>query len=51
MAYVVFMEQWPSGYGAGFPNQGSHVQNDTAVHPSEVNKMSTRDFWKLSGKK
>ena len=24
---------------------------DSAVHPSEVDKMSTKDFWKLSGKK
>ena len=23
----MFMEQWPSGQGAGFPIQGSHVQN------------------------
>ena len=24
---------------------------DSAVHPSEIDKMSTRDFWELSGKK
>ena len=24
---------------------------DSVFHPSEVDKMSTRDFWKLSGKK
>ena len=24
---------------------------DSAVHPSEVDKMSTTDFWELSGKK
>ena len=24
---------------------------DSAIHPSEVDKMSTRDFWELSGKK
>ena len=24
---------------------------DMAFHPSEVDKMSTRNFWKLSGKK
>ena len=32
------MEQWSSGYGAGFPVQGSHVQNhwvDSALHPSK----------------
>ena len=28
---------------------GSKV--DSAFHPSEVDKMSTRSFWKLSGKK
>ena len=24
---------------------------DSAFHPSEVDKMSTRNFWELSGKK
>ena len=28
---------------------GSKV--DAAVHPSEIDKMSTKDFWELSGKK
>ena len=28
---------------------GSKV--DSAFHPSEVDKMSTRNFWELSGKK
>ena len=28
---------------------GSKVES--AVHPSEVDKMSTRNFWKLNGKK
>ena len=28
---------------------GSKV--DSAVHPSEVDKMSTRDFWELGGKR
>ena len=31
------------------PLGGSMV--DSAFHPSKVNKMSTRDFWELSGKK
>ena len=31
------------------PLGGSKV--DSAVYPSEVNKMSTRNFWKLSDKK
>ena len=31
------------------PLDGSKV--DSACHPSEVNKMSTRKLWKLSGKK
>ena len=47
------MEQWPSGQGAGFPCSkplgGSKV--DSAFHPSEVGKMSTRNFWELNGKK
>ena len=29
------------------PLRGSKV--DSAVHPCEVDKMSTKDFWKLSG--
>ena len=31
------------------PLDGSKV--DSAFHPSEVNKMSTRNFWELGGKK
>ena len=31
------------------PLGGSKV--DSVFHPSEVNKMSTRNFWELSGKK
>ena len=27
------------------------LQGRSAFHPSEVNKMSTRNFWELSGKK
>ena len=40
------------------PNPGGPCSNplggskiDSAFHPSEVDKMSTRDFWKLSSKK
>ena len=55
---TVFMEQWPGGQGTGFPITevpcskpvgGSKV--DSAFHLSEVNKVSTRNFWELSGKK
>ena len=44
------MDQWPGGSGAGFPIQGSCVQNHRVApwspvfHPSEVVKISTRDF-------
>ena len=31
------------------PLGGSKV--DSAFHPSKVDKMSTRNFWELSGKK
>ena len=31
------------------PLDGS--KSDSAFHPSEVNKMSNRDFWELNGKK
>ena len=57
----ICLEQWPSGQGAGFPIQGSCVQNHWVwvaprstqpFHPSvsEVDKMTTRNFWELSGK-
>ena len=52
------MEQWPSGQGTGFPIQGVPCPKplggskvDSAFHPSEVGKMSTRNFWELSGQK
>ena len=33
------------------PKPLSGYQNDSAFHPSEVNKMSTSNIWELSGKK
>ena len=40
------------------PNPGVRCSNtmggfkvDSAFHPSEVDKMSTRDFWEVKGKK
>ena len=27
------------------------AKDDSAFHPSEVDKMSTKNFWELSGKK
>ena len=29
--YIAYMKQWPSGQGAEFPIQGSHVQNHWVV--------------------
>ena len=29
----------------------SGIKVDSAFHPSEVNQMSTRNFWELSGKR
>ena len=56
---MLLWEQWPSDYSARYSSQvsclnskplgGSYV--DSAFHPSEVDKMSTRKFWELSGKK
>ena len=37
------------GVSRSKPLGGSRV--DSTVHPSEVDKMSTRNFWVLSGKK
>ena len=57
------MISWPSGQGAGFPIQGSCVQNHRVTqrstypssikdfYPSDVDKLSTRNFWELIGKK
>ena len=38
-----------SGAPCSKPLGGSKVES--AVHPSDVDKMSTRDSWQLSGKK
>ena len=38
----------PGGPGSK-PLEGSKVHS--AVHPSEVNKISTRNLWELSGEK
>ena len=58
LSHQQFMEQWPSGQGAGFPNPGfpcSKALGGSKVystfHPSEVDKMSTRNLWELCGKK
>ena len=51
------MEQWSGGLDTEIQIQGSQVQNqggskvDSAFHPSEVDKMSTRNSWDLNGKK
>ena len=37
------------GVSCSKPLGGSNV--DSALHPSEVDQMSTRNFWELSGKK
>ena len=47
---------WPLiPWGTGFPIHGSRVQNHWVAprltQPSEVNKMNTKNFWELSGKR
>ena len=37
---------WPSAQGTM-----GDSKVDSAFHPSEVDKLSTRSFWELSGKK
>ena len=57
MAYMVYgaMAKWlrcwvsNPGISCSKPLGGSKV--DSTFHPSKVNKMSTRNIWKLSGKK
>ena len=53
-----FSVQWSGGYDAVFPIQGFLVQNYRVApmsilsfYPSEVDQMSTRNFWELSGNK
>ena len=52
------VEQWPSGVRCLIPSPGTPCSKplggskfDSAFHPSEVNKISTRNFWELSSKK
>ena len=49
MAY--WLRCWTANAGVPYskPMGGSKV--DSAFHPSEVNKMSTKNFWDLSGEK
>ena len=44
-----FLQGLNPGVPCSKPLSGSKV--DSAFHPSEVDKMSTRNFWELSGKK
>ena len=48
---VLRLRQWIPNLGVpcSIPLDGCKV--DSASHPSEVDKMSTRNFWELSGKK
>ena len=48
---LVWLRRWfPSpGVPCSKPLSGSKV--DSAFDPSEVDKMGTRNFWELSGKK
>ena len=50
-AMAQWLRRWiPNpGVPCSRPLGGSKV--DSAFHPSEVDKMSTRNFWELSGKK
>ena len=50
-AMAQWLRRWiPNpGVSCSKPLVGSKV--DSAFHPSEVGKMSTRNFWELSGKK
>ena len=48
-----FQSHWSNGLvvKALDSQSRSPVFKTTAFHPSEVDKMSTRNFWELSGKK
>ena len=50
-AMAKWLRRWiPNpGVACSKPLGGSKV--DSAIHPSEVDKMNTRNFWELSGKK
>ena len=51
-------KKWSNGLAVKIPNPGVPCSRppggskvDSAFHPPEVDKMSTRKFWELSGKK
>ena len=48
---ALWLRRWIPNPGVPYskPLDGSKVES--AVHPSEVDEMSTMDFWELSGKK
>ena len=50
-AMAQWLSHWIPNPGVSYskPLGGSKV--NSAFHPSEVDKMSTRNFWELSGKK
>ena len=46
---ILLTIMWNPGVPCSKPLGGSKI--DSAFHPSDVDKMSTRNFWELSGKK
>ena len=48
MAY--WLRHWIPNPGVPCSKPLGDSKVDSAIHSSEVNKMSTRDFWELCGK-
>ena len=52
---IIIKKQWlrrgVRNPGVPFSNPLGGSKNDSAFHPSNVDKLSTRNFWELSGKK
>ena len=52
---LLLIEQWPSGWIPNPEVPGSKPQGvskvNSAFHPSEVDQLSTRNFWRLNGKR
>ena len=48
---ALWLSCWIPVPGVPCPKPLGDAKVDSAFHPSKVNKMSTRNFWELNGKK
>ena len=50
-AMAKWLRHWTPNPGVSYSKPLGGTKVDSALHPSEVNKMNTRNFWERSGKK